>query len=201
MGCGQARSRGAESPRDEPTASDRIWDAKGKLPTVVMKGWAKAMKIPYINPNRRIAPGKKLISNLAIELTDDIDSRPYDMQIANITLPAIDTIKDVSPHSPSIPFNINTAAVPTEQEEHLALRDSPNTFQLAQEDSDSENQLQGGNEERRRLARLEREKEAEVEAAKAAAMEREALEMQQRAQAEQLEAQKNLADAIMAKYT
>lgn len=199
MGCGQARNRGAESPRDEPTASDRIWDAKGKLPIVVMKGWAKAMKIPYINPNRRIAPGKKLISNLAIELTDDIDSRPYDMQIANITFPAIDTIKDVSPHSPSIPIHINTAAIPTEQEE--PLRDSPKTFQLAQEDSDSENQLQGGNEERRRLARLEREKEAEIEAAKVAAMEREALEMQQRAQTEQLEAQKNLADAIMAKYT
>ena len=198
MGCGETRNRGAKSPSEEPTASDRAWDAKGKLPMVVMKGWAKAMKIPYINPNRRIVPGKKLIS---IELTDDIDSRPYDMQIANISVPALDTIKDVSPRFPSIPFNINTAAVPTELEEHADLRDSPASFQLAQEDSDSESQLQGEHEERRRLNRLEREKEDAIQAAKVAAMEREALEMQQKAQTEQLEAQKNLADAIMAKYT
>ena len=196
MGCGQTKTRGVNSPRDRLTASDIAWEAKGKIPIVVLKGWAKCMGIPYINPNRRIAHGKKL----PFEPIDELDPRPYDMQIAHFSPDAL--MIDTTHHS--FPPNVDTV-LPTEQAEELPEQPlpatiSPNVSQLAQEDSDSEDLYQGDT-EGRRLARLEREKAAEEQAARIAALERETLALQQRAQSEQLDAQTHLAAAIMAKYS
>lgn len=198
MGCGQAKNRGAESPK--ASANHRAWEAKGKLPVVVMKGWAKSLGIPYLHPNRRFLPGKTALAS------DDFACAavPYDIQIAHYSPEPISMEAEVAPLFPIVHTEVQVGVLLSDRIEpdqpSFQLAASPlASLDPADSDSDPPYPDDTTTEERRKL-RLAREQEAERLAATLAAEQRAALEIARKMQEEQLDEQRNRADEIMAKY-
>lgn len=224
MGCGKTRNRGARSPRREAEefAVDPTWESRGKLPLVVLKGWANALGIPFLSPNRRNfthcpAPLMQAqdfdleeeegigetgrVERAPETLVAECGSEAHSSVPSNSAHPGVISTATVAPETAVHPSTNSLGAgefrqPPAEQECSGALSPLP-PEQLREESEDEE---VAGEDAALREIRLAKELQAEEDAAKVAAAQRAEMERQQAASAQLMDAQKMLADSILSKY-
>ena len=177
MGCGGTKNRGADTPRRH---KDKVEDAPpGKLPALVLEGWAQILRIPLANPYTRTHPpprimnkDKSLFSNV-----QPVSLEPQNIIRKNTSQSSV--MKLESMHGQSIETG-NGETVPLEsyhpsavvpeavftpqgQKDEVSAPVSPLAPRLPPEESDEEIQVAVGDEDRRReLEKWEHEVEAEA---------------------------------------
>ena len=210
MGCGGVKDRGAGSPR---LRTEDTPEVPGKLPLLVLEGWAHLFGIPLKNPYKRSHPpphtqhlNKPLVAN--VEFINLHSNVPVSLR-KDTSLSSVIRVDSCNPHpvgdagnSEAITYEVShPSSVPGPQQENSVVTPmSPMAPLMMPEESDDEEGDVGGKDESLRKDRMEKEREAESQAAEFAAAQREAAERLLAEQSSAIGVQKSQADAILSKY-